>query len=138
MTKSYKQIYSSSLYSPTEGQDEVALPRMGEEEADPLAGVIGTDTKENDCQSLATIVESVNNCNENSVAVQLGIIEPPSNCDNGILKEAILNEQFAEFDSNNKTGIKSSDQVKVPVAQNGNDPFTIGAKIEAKDFNDKW
>ncbi|XP_066583660.1 PHD finger protein 20-like protein 1 isoform X2 [Prorops nasuta] len=84
-------------------------------------------------------VEAVNNSNikVNTMAVQLGIMEPEVAMEN-VTNNIIIKEELKDLKSSEDKKFDSSVDLKPKSTSKGGIKFFPGAKLEAKDFNDKW
>ncbi|XP_011343057.1 PHD finger protein 20 isoform X2 [Ooceraea biroi] len=73
----------------------------------------------------------------NTVAMQLGIVEPGATMKTGT-KDLVMKKELKSVKLSDEKEFDKSEELKPKVLNRGGLKFYPGAKLEAKDFNDKW
>lgn len=72
----------------------------------------------------------------NTVAVQLGIVEPGTM--KTVAKDLMIKEELKDIKLSDDKEFDKADEIKPKVLNRGGLKFYPGAKLEAKDFSEKW
>ncbi|KZC14266.1 PREDICTED: uncharacterized protein LOC107192360 [Dufourea novaeangliae] len=118
-----------------------------ESSADSLNMIDSIELVDNGCKALSTKCETIHSVKQqisenlemevNTMAAQLGIVESDMAIKN-IQKDLIIKEELKNIKIEDDKAFDKPEELKTKVLNRDGLKFFPGAKLEAKDFNEKW